>query len=69
MTTLPQNIAIDFTDEQITPAAGSLFVSRVAGRLVRHARQWTLKLSKNAHRLDWLIHAADRADAWKLAPT
>jgi Transposase DDE domain group 1 len=36
---------------------------RVAGRLVRHARQWTLKLSKNAHRLDWLIHAADRADA------
>lgn len=37
---------------------------RVPGRLVRHARTWTLKFAKTALRLDWLLHAADRLDAW-----
>jgi hypothetical protein len=42
---------------------------RLAGRLVRHARRWTLRLAKTALRLDWLIHAADRLDEWDEAPS
>jgi hypothetical protein len=41
---------------------------RLAGRLVRHARRWTLLLAKSTLRLDWLIHAADRLDTWDEAP-
>jgi hypothetical protein len=36
---------------------------RTAARLVRHGRKLVLKFTKNALRLDWLIHAADRLDA------
>jgi hypothetical protein len=36
---------------------------RTAARLVRHGRRLALKFAKNALRLDWLIHAADRLDA------
>ena len=97
---------IDFTDERITPSAGSLFVSRegrhlgvprmleesiqlktrrpgvaqgwrpvirdlvrAAGRLVRHARRWTLRFAKSALRLDWLIYAANMLDGLARAPT
>jgi hypothetical protein len=36
---------------------------RTAARLVRHGRKLILRFAKNALRLDWLIHAADRLDA------
>ena len=35
---------------------------RTAARLVRHGRKLILKFAKGAHRLDWLIYAADRLD-------
>ena len=45
---------------------------RSAGKLVRHAKRWTLRFAKTALRLDWLAHAADRLDAGRArnpAPT
>lgn len=42
---------------------------RVAGKLVFHARRWTLLFSKTAFRLDWLAFAADRVDRWACAPS
>jgi hypothetical protein len=35
---------------------------RTAGRLVRHGRRWIIEFARNALRLDWIIHAAERWD-------
>jgi len=41
---------------------------RTAAKLVRHARRWTLLFSKNAKRLDWINHAADRLESLARGP-
>jgi len=47
MRSIPQKVEIDFTDEAITPSAGSIFLSRMAGQLgLRKKLKKALKLKQ-----------------------